>query len=384
MRAFCRDGADLVEETLRDPGSDDAADAFGDLDEDIAKSLDLDLADVDPDDNDDGEDIADVFVDAGCDKDDFEEVIDEFAGDATTVPETIVVETTLPPESTLPPETTVGGTETTVAVPPADGVIALTLTSAGPPPQEAIDAVNANSALTVFNPAEAASILGLGGQQFPLVVIGNGHLVEIDANAFFGLTDSYTTLVATDDPQAVMEEIVAAIQPLDDFDITTSSESNDGENELETELFPDEFSGASYTVTVITKDAQPGLARVELQRSILEDIEVAPPGTILDVLAAQVEVATNAGMGDPVSWSLTVGNSRFGDFSIETYSLNYGDIVGVTADKGVEICAAAGFEVTSNDEFGVSCSSEDSSTSWSVFDGFEEGAVTAIVSTSFF
>jgi hypothetical protein len=384
VRAFCRDGIDLVEATLVDPGGDDAVEAFEDLDEAIASSIDLDLADVDPDDVDDAQDIADAFVDAGCDEDGFDDIIDDFAGADTTAVDTTVVETTIPVETTVPSETTVGS-ETTVATPPpsADGVIAISLVSAGPPPQEAIDAINAKSALTVFNPVEAATILGLAGQPFPLVVIGNGHLVEIDANAFFGLDDSYTSLVATDDPQAVMDEIVAVIQPLGDFDVSTSSQSNDGASEISTELFPSAFGGASYSVTIVTEDDTPGLARIEMERSILEDIEVPPPGTIFDVLNAQVTVATNAGFGEPASWSLTVGNSRF-DFSIETYSLNYPDVSGVTADKGVEVCAAAGFEVSSNDEFGVSCSSEDGSTTWSIFDGFDDGTVTGIVSTSFF
>jgi hypothetical protein len=103
VRRFCRDGAALVEAVAEDPASDEAADAFAELDGDVADQLDVTLRDVDPERNDDPADIAEVFVDAGCDADDFETTLDPPPVDTT--PDDTTPDDTTPPVDTTPDDT---------------------------------------------------------------------------------------------------------------------------------------------------------------------------------------------------------------------------------------------------------------------------------------
>jgi hypothetical protein len=385
---FCAAGLDLVEATINDPGGDDADDAFAELDPKVAEALGVRLNRLDPDDNDDALDMADRFTDAGCDDDDFDDLIQD-------VPDTIETVTTVSAtdpdgttaaETTTPGDTTPGSTNPPGStLPPSDLLIAV-IVPAGPPPPEAIAEIEENIPTALGEIETEMQSVGTTALGLPMYYPEGGYLFNVAADNLFGTDDTVGVLMAADDPQAVLDAMVSFIAATDSFDRSDSSRTEDGTQELTTDLSQSDFDGPDFTVEVTSTADRPGLVRVVVRRSVFSldgEVKVPPPQLLLDIFADEIPAAEANGQTVIDSWSIDRGMSTFGDFPAETYDIGWEEQTGDMATVGRAICAARGYEVTSDDEFGVSCSSPDFNVSWTTTTGFEEGTFRVRVFGSF-
>jgi hypothetical protein len=384
---FCAAGLDLVEATINDPGGDDADDAFAELDPKVAEALGVRLNRLDPADNDDALDMADRFTDAGCDDDDFDALISDVPDTIETVTtvsatdpdDTTVVETT-PPDDTDPAGTTPPGS----TLPPSDLLIGV-IVPAGPPPAEAIAEIEENMSRVLGDIDTEMQNLGMTLLGMPMYYPEGGYLFHVSADSLFGANDKVGVLLASDDPAGVLEAMVSFIAATDSFDRSDSSRSEDGRDELSTRLSQTDFDGPDYSVDVTSDASQPGLVRVVVQRSVFgsDDGKAPVPQVVLDALADEIPAAEANGQTEIDSWSAELGMSTFGDFATESFSIGWVEQPGDKSAVGEAICAARGYEFTSDGDFSVSCSSPDFSVSWSISEGFDEGTLQVRVFGSF-
>ncbi len=240
VRRFCRDGAALVEAAAEDPTSDDAAGAFDDLDEEVADQLDVTLRDVDPERNDDPADIAEVFVDAGCDADDFETALDPGTGETT--PDDTEPDDTAPPVDTAPDDTAPADTtpdDTTPAAPPSTFTpIAVPTAALSPEVAETIGEINL---IDGSDPVAAFARLGFDTLNTAFAYPDGGYLMNASSGYYstaefetavpYEVAAGYssTFLVGPGDKTAILEAMAAGIEATADgpFERTALEEAGE-------------------------------------------------------------------------------------------------------------------------------------------------------------
>jgi hypothetical protein len=382
VEAFCEAGIDLVKATIEEPGSDDALDAFEDLDADVAEALDVRLRRLDPERNDDPEDMADRFVDAGCDKDDFAELLETVPGD--TIPTTIVetvVETTIDRtgttvaanttnvDTTTPPNSTVAGGSSDLVVVPV---------GASAPSGDVLDEILAQSTLTVRDAAGVAELFQITSEDAPFYVPENGVVFAAEAGTVFGSSEEMEFMLAEGDVGATLDALVAAVEPTDDFEVSTDSSSSAGSVIESARLGQRDFQGSNYEFEVETSDDFPGLMRATVRRTNFDFVVPRPPlAWALEEGAELVAAGDAAGFGAPDAWQVALGyDTLFGEPK-RSVQLQWSELTGDFAEIGRALCDDLGLEISGDDEFGVYCNDESYAQTWYVVEGFEEGTAIA-------
>lgn len=391
---FCAAGLDLVEATIKDPGGDEADDAFAELDPDVAEALGVRITRLDPADNEDPLDMADRFTDVGCDEDDFDDLTKDIPDDEganttaadTTPDDTDVGDDTVPddsvPDDSVPPASTAPGS----TLPGSDLLIAVTV-PAGPPPADAIAEVEENSSGTLGDIETEMQTFGMTALGLPMYYPDGGYLFNVSADSSFGTPDDKVgVLMAADDPKAVLDAMASFIESTDSFDRSDSSRTEDGFEELTVRLSQSDFEGPDYSIIVSSKADRPGVVRVVVERTVFgsdDETEVPVPQVVLDAFADEIPAAEANGQTDIDSWGAELGMSTFADFPTKSFSINWAEQTGDMAAVGKAICAARGYEVSSDDEFGVSCSSPDFAVTWTTSAGFDDGTFSVRIFGSF-
>ncbi len=384
LKKFCAAGQDLVEAVADDPTSDDAADAFKDLDPDVADKLDIRIRRLDPERSDDAADMADRLIDAGCDKDDFEEVL---AALDTTVPRTDPDDTEpddTDPDDTAGPETTVTA-ETRPPLPP-DQLLMVVPVPAAPAPADAIAKVEAASPLTDHDVTSVAQTYGMTASGLAMVVPDGGYLYGSSSDSSYSsLSDSLTFLFADGgNAQATIDALAAAAQELDTFDVNTSTETSNGTTTIRVELSQEDFDGPDYSFTAVTTGDDPEVMDVTVERLLFSPDTPPPPlpSSVAAATDAQAAAASKAGVPEPTGWSARFGYDRQYDFATNTFSLYWPDTPGDFKEIGAAICADQGYDVPTDLEFSASCTSDDFLVSWSASEGFESNTYSLLVSVT--
>jgi hypothetical protein len=384
LKKFCAAGQDLVEAVVEDPTSDDAVDAFNDLDQDVADELDIRIRRLDPERSDDAADMADRLIEAGCDKDDFE---DALAALDTTVPRTDPDETD--PDDTDPDDTDLPVTTVTPdsrpPLPPDQLLMAVPVPAA-PASAEAIAKVEAATPLTDHDVVSVVQTYGMTTAGLAMVVPEGGYLYGFSSDStFLSQSDSLTFLFADGGTaQATIDALAAAAKELDSFDVNTSTDTSDGTTTTRVELSQSDFDGPDYTFTAVTTGEDPEVMDVTVERRLFSSDNVAPPvpASVADATAAQAAAAAKAGAPVATGWSARVGYDRQYDYPSSVYSLYWPDSPGDYKEIGTAICVEQGFEVPTDLEYSVSCTSDDYLVSWSVSEGFEPETYSLFVSVT--
>jgi len=229
--------------------------------------------------------------------------------------------------------------------------------------------------------------LGMTVLGLPMYYPEGGYLFNIAADNSFGTPDDKVgVLMAADDPEAVLEAMASFIQSTDTFDRSDSSRTDDGDQEFDVRLSQGDFEGPDYSIIVSTKADRPGVVRVVVERTVFgtdDAVEVPVPQVVLDAFADEIPAAEANGQTDIDSWGAELGMSTFGDFPTLSFSINWAEQTGDKSAVGNAICAARGYEVSSDDEFGVSCSSPDFTVTWTTSAGFDDGTFTVRIFGSF-
>ena len=382
---FCDSGLLIVQATMDQPGSQAAIGAFKSLDTDTADALDIRIRRLDPAKNLDAADMASRLVDAGCNSDDLVAIADTVRTAESTAPNEAGPTDTAPGNSDLPNSVPDSATPNNTNSPlsPSEAFIGVAV-PAEAPSQAVIDLTNEISQLLIHHPVEAMKTLGMDSAASPMFFPLGGHLYSIKSDNTYGSPDDQASYLmsTTGTPQAVLDALVAAVQATDAFSLSNASESADGISTISARLEQEDYVGPNYNISIESSTAEPGVIRISIGRTIFSDgnsPSVSVPRVVRDGLAERVIVAQSNGLGEPTGWLAEVGIDDFFDEPTERYSLQWAEAAGDFTAIGKLICATEGLTVSSNDEYSVTCATDDYLIVWTIYPGGTEGSFSVTV-----